>query len=279
MKPNVFEYLDYRQFLRDSFQEIQGRNPRFSHRAFARNAGFTSPNLLQLVTSGQRGLPQKSIPQLAEALGLGRAETEFLHDLVRFAHAHTLSSRDTIYRKILRCARFKDARPLAQEQYECFRDWWIPVVRELAVHPDCRMRGDWIAARIRPKVTVPQVEKALDILLRLELIHKDANPPRFVSSQVEVRTPPEVASVAVAEYHRSMLALAADSIESVPPHERDIRSATLGVSRNTALLLKERMTKLWEETLDEAGRETIPEVVIQWNTQLFPLTQQIEEKP
>lgn len=278
-RPNIFEYLDYRQYLIDSFQAIQARNPRFSHRAFARNAGFTSPNLLQLVTSGQRGLPVKSIPALANALGLSRTEAEFLQDLVQFAHARSLATRDAIYRKILRCARFKEAQPLAKERYECFRNWWIPVVRELATHPDCKASAEWIAERIRPRVTVAQVEKTLATLRNLELLHLQKRPARYVRSDLEIRTTPEVTSTAIADYHRTVLSLAAESIETVPRSERDIRSATLGVSLNTARLLKERMTALWQEVLEEAGRETVPEVVIQWNTQIFPLTTSLEESP
>lgn len=279
MKPNVFEYLDYRKFLGDAFQAIQDRNPRFSHRAFARSAGLTSPNLLQLVTTGQRGLPLKCLPTLAPALGLGKSEAEFLEDLIQFAHARTLASRDAIYRKILRVARFQQAQPLAREQYECFRDWWIPVVRELAVHPDCRGNSEWIASRIRPKVTTQQVDKALSSLQNLGLLRKEGEPGRFVQTSTEVRTPPEVTSVAIAEYHRAVLALASDAIETIPSADRDIRSATLGVSRNTARLLKERMTHFWSEILEEAGRETVPEVVLQWNSQLFPLTTTYDETP
>jgi len=271
VQPSVFEYLDYRQFLEASFTEMHTRNPRFSHRAFARLAGMTSPNLLQMVIKGQRGLPLNCLDTLMPALGLNRSESEFFADLVNFSHARKIEVRDAIFRKILKSAKFRDARPLAKEEYECFRDWWIPVVRELASHPACKADPIWICERIQPKVTIPQVEKALNTLLSLNLLRKQIQPPRFFQTDAVVRTSDEVASVAVAGYHRAVLTLASDAIDSIPSQERDIRAMTIGVSRKTAQILKERMTKLWLEILDEAGRESVPEIVIQCNMQIFPV--------
>ena len=277
MRPNVFEYLDYRAFLADSFAAMRERNPRISHRAFAKMAGLQPPNLLQMVVSGQRGLPEASTFSVAKALGLGRVETEFLQELVGFAHARSASDKDARYGRILRSARFKEAKPLAREQYDCFRQWYIPVVREMAVHPRCEGDPAWIAARIRPRISVAQVERSLETLLSVGLLERHGEKAyRQVSTLV--RTPSEVESVAVAEYHRSVIGLAADSIDAVPSSERDIRSATLGVSLATAKLLKEKMESVWREVLEQAGREALPEIVLQFNTQLFPLARAEEEK-
>ena len=38
--PDLFTYLDYRKFLQDAFEELKGSSPGFSHRLFAKKAGF-----------------------------------------------------------------------------------------------------------------------------------------------------------------------------------------------------------------------------------------------
>jgi len=274
--PDIHEYLDYRRYLGDAFEALRSRNPRISARGFAIMAGMSPPNLLQMVVSGQRRLPESVIGSAAKALGLDEAGAEFFRDLVRFSHARGHVERDEVWKRLLRRARFRAAQPLAVEQYECFRHWYVPVVRELASHPQCTGAANWIASRIRPKVTTAQVEKALEVLEELQLLRREGGRGRWTQTEIVVKTPVEVESLAVAEYHRAVLSLASDAIESVPAAERDIRSATVGVSKATAKILKERLTALWSEILEQAGRESVPEVVLQINTQMFPLTKDQE---
>ena len=56
LKPDVFTYIDFRLFLKDAFEAVKARAPRLSYRTFAKKAGFSSPNFLQMVIQGKRNL-------------------------------------------------------------------------------------------------------------------------------------------------------------------------------------------------------------------------------
>jgi len=81
---NLFEYTDYRQFLRDWFVLVKKSDSRFSYRYIARLAGFKSPNFFKLVSEGQRNLTIESAVKLAKAVKLTQVETDFFLLLMEF---------------------------------------------------------------------------------------------------------------------------------------------------------------------------------------------------
>jgi uncharacterized protein (TIGR02147 family) len=77
-KPDIFAYLDYRKYLRDAFEAMkaaaqEGRaaqkgGAKISYRSFAKEAGYSSPNLLQLILAGERDLAPAHVPGTVRAL-------------------------------------------------------------------------------------------------------------------------------------------------------------------------------------------------------------------
>ena len=76
--PNVFEYLDYRKFLRDLYLHYKKSRKGYTFRYFADEAGFSSASFLMMVMDGQRDLSHKTVRQVAHGFGLlGRQRRYF----------------------------------------------------------------------------------------------------------------------------------------------------------------------------------------------------------
>ena len=60
--PNVFEYTDYRKFLKDYYEDNKGKKPYFSYRYLSKKAGINASAFFKYVIEGKRGLP-KSPPR------------------------------------------------------------------------------------------------------------------------------------------------------------------------------------------------------------------------
>src|SRR3954463_10305239 len=82
-RPIVFNYEDFRFFLKESFYYLKTTSA-FSYRKFNLEAGFTSPNYLKRVIDGDRNLSSSSIPKCAKALRLNQQENWFFENLVFF---------------------------------------------------------------------------------------------------------------------------------------------------------------------------------------------------
>ena len=56
----IFEYLDYREFLRDYYQSKKAANPAFSLRAFSDKIGFKAKDFISRVMQGDKNLSTQS---------------------------------------------------------------------------------------------------------------------------------------------------------------------------------------------------------------------------
>ena len=75
--PEIFKYLDYREYLQHAFAALKQHDPKFSFRAFAMAGGISSPNFLKLVLSAKRNLTRASTAKTIAALRLNKQESDF----------------------------------------------------------------------------------------------------------------------------------------------------------------------------------------------------------
>jgi uncharacterized protein (TIGR02147 family) len=269
--PSVFEYVDYRAFLRDHFEASKARNANYSHRFFARRAGLSSSNFLKLVMDGRRNLGPTTIEKFVKALKLGPAEAAFFADLVALDQAQTVADKNRAFERVAANRRFRVARRLEGPLFEYLTHWYYPAVRELAGRPDFRDDPSWIADQLLPKINVRQARAALSTLRQLGLLVEDER-GRLVRGETSLTTGHEVRSIVIPAYHRQMIEQAATAIGSVAPDERDVSALTVCIKSATLDDLKQRIRRFREEMLHRCDEETEPEQVYQLCIQLFPLS-------
>jgi uncharacterized protein (TIGR02147 family) len=78
--PSVYDYLDFRLYLRDYYAEQKAKNPHFSYELFTRLAGFKAKSLIHNILSGKRNVSKDGIFQIGAALKLNRKELAFSQD-------------------------------------------------------------------------------------------------------------------------------------------------------------------------------------------------------
>ncbi len=276
MKPELFTYLDYRHYLKDLFEALKKGDEGLSYRMFAKMAGSSSPNFLQLIIQRKLNIGQSHIRALAESIVLSKKEEGFLETIVAFDHAKTHEEKNKYYRRMLLTREYSSIRQLQKEQYSYFSKWYLPVIRELVVASDFTGNMTALGDRIVPPVSASKVKKGIALLESLGLIQKD--PDRYILSNAVLSTPSEVISLAVTHYHKDVIALAAEAIEKFPAQDRDIRAVTLGVDADGFLEVKQRLERFWKELLEFADTQKTPTRVVQVNMQLFPLTKDKEFK-
>jgi uncharacterized protein (TIGR02147 family) len=98
--PDIFDYEDYRLFLKDFYDYSKKTNKNFSHRYFALKAGYSSSGFLHLIIEGKRNLSRKSVPKFARAIELNIKEQIFFDALVSFNQSKEAESKE-FYGKIL----------------------------------------------------------------------------------------------------------------------------------------------------------------------------------
>jgi uncharacterized protein (TIGR02147 family) len=272
VRPNVFEYSDYRLFLGDFYQYLKARFAHFSFRYFSRRAGFTSPNFLKLVIERKRNISPASVPRFAEALKLSKVESEFFTHLVQFSQSKNPTQRADSAKLMLQCKGFQKIHPLQQAEYAYYANWYYIPVRELAGLSQFREDPAWISQVIFPAISAADAAQALRDLECLGLLIRDDH-GRLLQAQRTVCTANEVSSSAISHYHKDMLQMAARSIDMVPRTHREISAACVPLSRSAALKAKAMIQQFRDDILNMAVEDTDADTVYQINLQLFPLSQ------
>ena len=270
---DIFKYLDYRHFLKDTYREKkEAKGSGFSFRVFSRQAGFASPNFLQLVMEGKRSLSPDGIGRFIKGLRLSRDEARFFDPLVRFNQAATDEEKNRWYQKLAQSKRYREIRKIEIDQFIYYSRWYFAAIRDLVLLTDFKEDSKWIAQRLSPKITPKEVAEAIELLLGLGFFKREKG-GRLIPSDRNITTDREVSSLAVANYHRQMMERAAHSIEATPAHQRDISSLTLAISREKFIEAKRRIQEFRRELNVLLSDEDKPDAVYQINFQIFNLTE------
>lgn len=267
---HVFQYSDYRLYLRDYYTAQKAKSSA-SHRAFSRRAGLRSSNYLSLVMKGERDLSSEMAPRFGKACGLAKSELEFFCDLVSYGQATSTEEKQRALARLARFRKFREAHQLLAQQQAYHEHWYLPAIRELASLPGFREDAAWIAQQMEPSISERQAREALDTLCKLGLLVRN-RAGRLKQAQALVTTGAGPLGHHIFVYHHAMLDLAQRALDRLPREERDISSLTLCVAEDALPELKQRIRQFRQELLSWAEQTAAPARVVQLNFQLFPLT-------
>ncbi len=271
--PDLFKYLDYRHYLKDYYREQkEKKGSRFSFRTFSRAAGFSAPNFLKLVMEGKRNLGPAGVEGFLKALRLGKEESRYFENLIRFNQASTDDERNRWYQQLSTSKKYREIRQIEKDTYVYFSHWYYAAVRELVLLSDFKEKPEWIAHKLSPRITVKEAATALELLKKLKLLKRD-HKKRLVQSERNMTTAREVISLAIANFHRQMIRMGMESIERTLQEKRDISSLTVALSKEKFGEAKRRIQEFRRELNVLLSEESHPDSVYQINFQIFNLSE------
>ena len=270
MRP-IFEYSDYRQYLRDYYAWAKENKRGFSHRSFLAKASMAGPTYLKRVMAGIHDLTENSIPKFAKALEIGEAEADFFRALVYFNQARSLEEKDRHFHRLMELKTPHSHALLERAQYDYYKDWYNVALREmLSILPYKGIPTEH-AKRLSPPVLPKKVKKAMDLLNSLGLVKQEPD-GSWKASSTFVHTDPSVESLLIPRFHQIMGRLGVEAVERFQKSERYFSGTTVSISNSTYRAIIELIRALRKEILTLIAGETAPERVYHLNMQLFPLT-------
>lgn len=268
---NIFEYTNYRDFLKDYYARAKEAKNNFSHRWFARRAGFSSPSFLNMVITGQRSLSRESISKVSTTIGLNKREQQYFETLVAFNQAKEPESKRYYLELLFGIRKDKTGSVLKDEQIECLSNWYYPVIREMVALPEFKEDPAWIKKQLNDKISVKEAREAIELLLRINLLIRDEN-GRLKHNDANFYTEEELKHTAAYQFHKQMLALANNMIETTPQNRREFAGVTMAVSEKQFNDIK-KMVQDFEHSILRylTNNSDTPSTVFQLNMQLFPV--------
>jgi uncharacterized protein (TIGR02147 family) len=266
---SIFAYLNYRDFLKDAYEERKSHTSAFSYRFIAQRIGINASTFNRIV-QGKRNLTDKMIGPVSSVFKLGKKETAYFELLVHLCQAGNIQEKKLFLEKVISFNK-SSAMPLLADHYALFESWHSIAIRELLSH--YQFCGDYkdLARMLNPSITPGEAKRAIALLDRLEVIKKDRSgcyrpTQKFITAGENWR------SVAIANFQKSTIALAQEAIDRFPQDERDISTATVNLSPQGLLMVKEKIRALRKEILEVENMDSGCDRVFQVNFQIFPMS-------
>lgn len=266
--------MDYRLYLKDFYAWKKSIDPEFSYRVFAQQAKLKAGNHLKIVIDGRIHLSPEYRKKFATACELIGKRREYFYLLIEFMKAKKLDKKNSLFKKISKFTKKHLQKEIEDTQYEYLSKWYFAVLRSMLAIEGINTDHHSLAKKLRNYVTPNEVEEAIKVLLKLGLIKKNKD-GSYKTSDAHVKTKDEIASTSMQNYHSQMINVGIKSIEKNELKDREIDALTMGISEETAGLLKSKIKNFYTEVVDIISEEKYQQKtrnVWQFNTQFFKLT-------
>ena len=275
--PDIYKYSDYRRFLNDYCGAQRAKTATFSQRRWSASLGLKSPAALAMILRGQRNPSHEVVDRMAEYFGFSPAQRMYFETLVKLSRASQSPDMATRYIEQLRQMHPKrEMHIIPYDLFAAISNWYCLAIREMVQSADFREDPEWIAKKLRGRLSAKKVSDAIATLLKAGLLKRDGA-GRLQPSDADIGTLADTADEAVKRFHEQMIELAAEAIRSVPVEERDISGSTFNIDPNDLPALKEEMRRLRKE-LYKKYEKPAGSATYQLGFQLIPLTHVQEKK-
>ena len=268
--PTIFAYEDYRSYLRDFFVLQKKSIKGFTHRSFAKLAGFSSSSFCLHVIEGRKNLSGESIQKLKTALGLEGAAARYFEALVQYNQAKTLHDREYHFSELNKIRRNTLFYRVNKHQFILYSEWYFSVIRELAVYSD--WNGDFrrLGSMVVPPLSAEKAKKALDSLVDAHLlIYNEDGTLRQNSRVVSAEGAP---AVVVNKLKKEFMLKGIEAEEKFRKPAKYSSSATLSMSMRNFEKAKVMIDEVRQQLLAMAMNDDEVDQVFQVNFQMFPLS-------
>lgn len=266
---DVFDYLDYRAFLKAHYDRQKEANAAYSYRYIGQKVGLDAGYVVK-VFQGKYHIAEKSITPFIKLCKLGGRQAEYFHTLVHFGKAKSGKQAKLLFERLL-ALKSVDSRRVEEYQYEFYRKWYYTAVRSLIGYYE--FKGDFkaLAEKLSPAITVSEAKSAITLLEKLEFIRKDGDGTYRLTDTL-ITTGDAWRSIAVKSFQEETLRMAAESLHRHDKEVRDISTATVAVAFADLEAIKARIKEFRESILKLAAKSADVDCVYQFNVQWFPLT-------
>lgn len=266
---SIYDYQDYRRFLKDVLQEIKKERHHLSQRAILQKMGVSSSGFIANVIAGRSNLTVAHVQKLSKVLKLTGPETSYFELLLHFNHARTIEEKTEFYERLTGFQKAK-LKVLSAEQLTLFSRWYYAVIRECAYFFDVRDYQK-LGRYIVPHLTPLEAQEGVESLLQMGFLRQEAD-GRIVQSDPMISSGDEVRSFDIIQFQAATLDRAKQALLEAAPEDRDISVLTVTASQVCIDKIKEEVRQFRKKLLRIVQDDPDPDRVMQCSINIFPVT-------
>ena len=267
---DIYQYTDYRKYLRDYYEAKRASQKEFTHRHIAQAMGFKSTGTFAQILQGKTNISAQTLAHFIRFLSLKKDDADYFELMVQFSQNKSHVEKKRCFEKLISFPKSK-LKQLDATQYAFYEKWYHSVIREvLAYHP---FKDDYreLARLLEPPIATSEAQKAIKLLVNLKLIQRN---DQGVYEKIDpvITSGYDTRSLAVNQFIVETLDLAKTALDHLPREERSLSALTLSLPEDGYVVVEEKIKAFRRELLELARNCTEPKRVIQVNFQVFPVT-------
>jgi uncharacterized protein (TIGR02147 family) len=274
-KPDIFNYLNFREFLKDHLGYIRLKNPAFRFQTLVEKYGLSSRSHYIDILNGRK-LTKKFSGVYRQICDLSGKEADYFQALVGYDQAQNDVEKTRHFHEILRLSPNLETVKLEQEAYRYFSAWYNPVM--LSVLDLNRHERDHrkIAALFKPKITAIQARQALKTLTDLQFISWDKDRNVWNIHHQFLKSTDGAKAAALKSFHKEMQRIGMQTYKTDFDNQT-FSTLTLSTSIKTKIEIERMVADLRQSIMEKVKADAYPEVVTQVNFQVFSLSKIVPE--
>lgn len=272
-KTSIFQYSDFRHYLKDRLAELKSLRRGFTARDIAHKAGFGSPSFLKMILDGKRSLTQQTETKLCDVLEIHDKERDYFTKLTAFNQETDPNAKHELLIELENLRPRVACSKLQNNQHKYLSHDYYTCIREMVLLKNFKEDAKWIAAKCLPRISPAEAREALETLMELELLKRDEKTGKLIQAQSIVNTGPVVASIEAYGFHEAMLTKARKCLSLLPHEERNFSALTVPIPKELEAEIVKRIQVMQNDILTLVNQQTLSyDNVYQLNVQFFPVT-------
>ncbi len=272
---NLFNYSDYRTFLRDYVEHKKKKDPTWSYAVWARRLKLKSPSTLVMIVNGQRNPGDSLSKELTTYFKLNEKQQAYFEGLVRLEKVKADTRLAVLVMEDLSKAHPKGHfTHLNAQQFSVISHWYFYAIREMVNLKHFVEDPKWISRQLGNEVNPKKITDAISTLLELKLL-KRLPSGKLAQDQGRIDTSYDVADEGLKRFHSQMLEKAHHSIRSTPLDDRENVGTTFGIKKEKLPEAKKLIRK-FKKDFCHLLEQTNSDAIYQLEIAFFPLTKKME---
>ncbi len=269
---SIYDFCDYRSFLKDVHSHLKESDSKYSHRFIAEKVGASAGGWFSNVISGRIALTGTYRIKLSKFLQLNSHECDYFDYLVGYEHASSVEEKRIIMLKMI---AHKGVQPkvIGKDQFEFYSRWYISAIRELLFIYDFSDSYSYseLAKMVMPKITTSEAKTAVQLLLEMDLI--EVNSKGFLKPKATtIKADTRFQIVHWVNQMESKGELGVEAITRFNKDERNISEVFVPLSEESYGSVVAEIEALRKKILALSAEDLRSNRVYQCNIQLFPLS-------
>lgn len=263
----IYQYVDYKTFLKDWFLERKKSPSGFSYAKFSQLAGLGSPNYMKVVIEGKRNLTIANIHQVAAGIRLNFDETQYFEALTLLGQSKTQIEKSYFKRRLRNLKQSKPARSFELKHVNLIGQWYFPAV--VVILDGCAITEAQRTIRQKTGLNDRQVGEVISALRENNMLQEENGFYKLEFSHFLIHDK-KALSDANKQYLRDQLRLSSELLDKKYSKGPKFYAHTFTVSKDSFLTYAEKIDS-FISTLTAESNEESPDEVTQLNIQFFKI--------